>query len=195
MIVRMPIAGESSVGCHTSDRRGGEAPPGVLGCPTMRGMLAMILIGLPTFAWAEIVGPARAVDGDTIEVAGRTIDLAGIDAPEFDQLCLRGGGIVACGVISRSQLADLTAGVAVACAPSGERAGGRLTARCTAGDYDLSEGMVYTGWALEAPGSARRYRRVQERSREAGRGLWGLEFVTPWDWRAGKRLAPEPAAK
>ncbi len=161
----------------------------------MRGLLAMILIGLPSLAWAEIVGPARVVDGDTIEVASQTIDLADIDAPELDQLCRRGGRIIACGMVASTQLSDLTAGVAVVCVPTGAVATGRVIARCTAGGYDLSEGMVYTGWALEAPGAARRYRRVQERSREAGHGLWGLAFVTPWDWRAGKRLAPEPAAK
>lgn len=34
-----------------------------------------------------IIGQASIVDGDTIEIHGQQIRLAGIDAPESDQLC------------------------------------------------------------------------------------------------------------
>ncbi|MCH7957523.1 MAG: thermonuclease family protein, partial [Proteobacteria bacterium] len=36
-------------------------------------------------AHAEIVGKARVIDGDTLEIAGQRIDLHGIDAPENEQ--------------------------------------------------------------------------------------------------------------
>ena len=160
----------------------------------MRGLLPMILIGLPSLAWAEIVGPARVVDGDTIEVASQVIDLADIDAPELDQLCRRGSEIIACGMVASTQLSDLTAGVAVRCAPTGALATGHVVARCTAGGYDLSEGMVYTGWALAYPRAESPYRRFEEGARAARRGMWRGDFVAPWEWRAGLRL-PEAEEK
>ena len=46
---------------------------------------------LPTLALADVTGPARAIDGDTVEVAGERIRLHGIDAPESRQTCRRDG--------------------------------------------------------------------------------------------------------
>ncbi|MBT3307126.1 MAG: hypothetical protein HN377_11685 [Alphaproteobacteria bacterium] len=44
--------------------------------------LAMLLLAFPAFA-GEITGPARVIDGDTIEVAGERICLQGIDTPAW----------------------------------------------------------------------------------------------------------------
>ena len=38
-------------------------------------------------ALADVTGPARVIDGDTLEVQGERIRLDGIDAPESRQLC------------------------------------------------------------------------------------------------------------
>ena len=42
--------------------------------------LVAILVLAPITALADIVGNARAIDGDTIEINGQIIHLAGIDA-------------------------------------------------------------------------------------------------------------------
>ncbi len=46
---------------------------------------------------ADITGPARIIDGDTIDIAGERIRLHGIDAPESGQTCVADGVTWPCG--------------------------------------------------------------------------------------------------
>ena len=158
-------------------------------------LLLFLLPTLPSPAMAQerFSGPARVIDGDTLEVAGRKLQLVGIDAAELGQRCARGDRLVDCGIAAQAQLSDLTAGATVECQILGlttaqEAAVEGLTARCSAGGYDLSEGMVYTGWALEAPDRPPRYQTIARDAELSERGLWRYRFIAPWQWRAGERL-------
>ena len=135
-------------------------------------------------------GP-EVIAGDLIELQGQRLRLEGIDAPESGQRCIINERLYDCGEVARTALLDLTAGVEVVCRPLGPGAGGTKIARCFAADYDLSEGMVYTGWALAAPATAGHYGALQERAKRSRHGLWRGRFVAPWDWSAGKRLPEE----
>ena len=139
-------------------------------------------------AGAELRGTPRVLAGDLIELQGRRLRLDGIDAPEPGQRCALEARLYDCGEVARTALLDLTAGTEVRCRPLGPGPAGSTMARCTAAGYDLSEGMVYTGWALAA---AERYSAVQEQAQRAKHGLWRGRFVAPWDWSAGKRLPEE----
>ena len=147
----------------------------------------------------EISGTARVIDGDSLEIAGIRLSLAGVDAAEPGQRCARGEKLVDCGIAAGAQLSDLTAGVTVSCVmlglgdPAHDAVEG-IRARCASDGYDLSEGMVYTGWALVEPGAALLYRNFQRDAEASERGLWRYRFVTPWEWREGKRLAIEESA-
>ena len=176
----------------------------------MRRILGSYLGAAILILAATSAGPARTasglqgmpgvVDGDTISLAGRTLRLHGIDAPELGQTCAIKGQAYDCGEISRSALMDLTAGTPVACEvldrgkvsdaePPGD------VVRCTAGGYDLSEGMAYTGWALADRSVTARYVRLEKDARAKKRGMWKGAFVTPWDWRGGKRLETPTASE
>ena len=146
-----------------------------------------------------IRGQARIIDGDSLEVAGRNFDLAGIDAPELGQRCQSRQRLYDCGSLALAALMDLTAGVEVECRTLAGGAGGvgeRSSARCSAGGYDLSEGMIYTGWALLPPGEPggavpATFSAIQAQADAKQRGLWKGSFVTPWEWRQGIRLPQE----
>ncbi len=168
---------------------------------TLMAALCAGLLALPDIAHGNgsLEGMARVIDGDTIAVAGRTLRLHGIDAPELGQACSIRGRAYDCGMVARTALMDLTAGTPVACqlldgaATLSDTEPPGPAARCAAAGYDLSEGMAYTGWALADRDATARYVRLEEDARERGRGLWKGAFVTPWDWRRGERLPDDPA--
>ena len=151
----------------------------------MRKLLFIPALLMPLPAAAQTFsGPAAAIDGDSLEVAGRRIRLFGIDAPESRQDCRDGRGrFYACGMKARDALADAIGNGAVACTPVGESYD-RDVAICTASGRDLSETMVRGGHALElAQHSRGRYSAAERAARAARRGLWEGSFERPAQWR------------
>ncbi|MDA0230816.1 MAG: hypothetical protein O3B21_11600 [Proteobacteria bacterium] len=121
----------------------------------------------------DLTGPPEVLDGQTLSVDGRRLRLEGITAPPLGTRCQLRGNEHDCGRISTTALMDLTAGATVTCIRREIRAAdGSRFARCRAGGYDLSEGMVYTGWA-EADGTQMtRYAALEVAARQARRGMW-----------------------
>ena len=75
---------------------------------TVRRILALAAILIPAVALADITGPARVIDGDTLEIGGERIRLHGIDAPERGQTCLLQGRVAL--ELKRSGSSDEEAG-------------------------------------------------------------------------------------
>lgn len=140
---------------------------------------------------ASLSGSAEVLTGDTLTVSGTKLRLTGIDAPEKGQICqVASGRSFDCGRISATALMDLTVATSVICQLTGETSDDLPLARCTAGGYDLSKGMVHTGWALAWPRTGTIYATVEDVAREKKRGLWRGTFIKPWDWRrTHRRLA------
>ena len=113
--------------------------------------LVVALLYFAHDAWgleAILKGPARTIDGDTIEISGVSVRLKGIAAPERDEP----GGAEATEAMRR-----LIGTQDVRCELTGERTHNRAVGYCSAGGTDLNAAMVRGGLALSCPRYSRRY--------------------------------------
>jgi len=151
----------------------------------MRFVLAMLATILATSAWA---GNAVVKDGATLVVGTVTYRLAGIDAPEFDQVCVdQKADSWTCGVEARDQLAKLTGGREVRCEDKGPvpKSNNWRIGICTlAGEsQSINQWLVRQGWALSAGAGGQRFVADEAEARDNKRGLWTGCFAAPQEFR------------
>ena len=138
----------------------------------------------------DVSGRAQVIDGDTMDVGGMRVRLHGVDAPERNQSCLIGDDPWPCGRRSARALADLIDGRVVACQERDRDRYGRIVAVCRRDALDVNAWLVAEGWALAYRRYSDAYVEQESEARRSRRGMWRGEFVSPWDWRQGKRLRP-----
>lgn len=142
-------------------------------------------------------GRAEAISGDLMRVGNTTVRLAGIEAPEDQQMCGTGNRRFRCAAEARAALARLVNGRSVRCSLSGTDAGGRALARCMRGKTDINEELVREGHVFAASGLFAAYASQERQAREAKAGVWGGgDSQRPADFRAkvwdeAKRRAPD----
>jgi endonuclease YncB( thermonuclease family) len=156
-----------------------------------RGLVAAAAIVL-SIVWfdaanADVIGEARVIDGDTIQVAGERIRLHGIDAPESRQACSLAGIGWQCGQDAKRMLSRAVDGKTVTCKGKKRDRYGRLIAVCYVGGDDLNAEMVRNGWALAYRKYAKDYVSQESAARAAGAGMWQGQFTEPWEWRREQR--------
>lgn len=134
---------------------------------------------------SDVEGHATAIDGDSLYVAGREVRLIGIDAPEAQQICRRGGAKWECGEAATQELAGLISGQIVYCQGLELDQHGRLLALCNAGNLDLNKEMVQRGLAV----SYGRYSAEEREAANANKGLWAGEFERPRVWRRERGMS------
>ena len=154
-------------------------------------LAAALLFITPALAQG-ITGPARVIDGDTLDISGQRIRLHGIDAPEKAQTCQIEGVPWACGVAAWGELVQLVAGKDLTCEARDVDRYGRVVAVCTADGEDINAAMVAQGWALAYRQFSNDYVGQEGEAHDARLGMWRGEFVAPWDWRRGDRLVAAP---
>lgn len=130
-----------------------------------------------------MIGHARVLDGDTVEVSGEKVRLHGIDAPERDQVCLKGDVPVACGREATEALRDMIDGRSVTCEGSKHDRYGRLIGVCRVDGVDLNGMMARTGHGVAYRKYSRDYVGEEAMAKAEKLGLWGSEFMMPWEWR------------
>jgi endonuclease YncB( thermonuclease family) len=153
--------------------------------------LGALSIGSAT-AGETLSGEATVIDGDTIEIHGQRFRLHGIDAPESKQTCIAGGKKYRCGQQASLALSDKIKRRSVSCEERDRDRYKRIVAVCSAGNVDLNAWMVSQGWAVAYRHYSKDYVKQEQAAAAKSIGMWGGEFVLPWDWRRGKRL---PASK
>lgn len=126
----------------------------------------------------------RVIDGDGIELAGQSVRLWGIDAPELRQECSKDGRRYPCGEKAKEALTAFLGAAAPICETVNRDRYGREVAKCEVAGDDLAALMVRSGWAVDWPRYSKgSYAEDQDEAEAHKRGLWAGFFAAPWDWR------------
>lgn len=136
---------------------------------------------------ADQTSAANVIDGETLEMQGQVVKLFGIDALETEQICLNGNRPWPCGEESVRSLAGLIGVQPVRCQTI-RNASGYILATCDLNGQDLAAWMVASGWAFADKAQSMDYAPQEEAAQGANEGVWSGDFVTPTEWREGKRL-------
>ena len=157
---------------------------------------ALVLAAFLAVSWTPsagtaqdvVSGPARVIDGDTVEILGLRIRMHGIDAPESAQRCLDAAGrSYSCGLVATNALASMAGRSSVACRVLDVDRYGRLIGICFRGETDLNAWMVRDGHAMAYRRYSGDYVGHEDAARARRVGIWQGRFVAPWDWRRGAR--------
>ena len=134
-----------------------------------------------------VAGKAFVNDGDGVRVAGQTVRIAGLDAPEQDQRARgRNGRWFDHGKKVHEALTGEIGGKHVEVTVEGKDKFGRLLGTVTCGGRDIGEWLVRQGHAIAAYGD--RYSEVEREARAAKRGMWGhVKNIDPRAHRHRKR--------
>ncbi len=179
---------------------------GAIGFTLMPGGLALPrLASLPTlpFTSAETVsGRATVIAPDLLRIGERKVRLAGIEAPDANQRCLRagarpGGRTWPCGQDAREAMQRLVQGQVINCDVGGKDAAEVATGRCRVKDADIGEMLVKAGHVFADAGVMASYRAAEDVAKAAKTGIWSSaepERPAVWRdrlWAAAKREAPD----
>ena len=151
-------------------------------------VLGMMLLANPVWAASPVVR-----DANTIQLGEVTYRLDGVDAPEFDQICIDDHADPwTCGVDAREQLTKLVSGRAVRCDDLGpdKTHRKRHLGLCTADGETLSlnQQLIRSGFAINLQPSAKRhFDSDQAAARDDRKGIWKGCFVAPQEFRLGKK--------
>lgn len=147
----------------------------------------LLCIHLLLSSATSALATTRVIDGDTIEVDGRTMRLHGIDAPEAGQKCNDiGSATWRCGQAAVTAMEELVEGKSVVCDDRGSDGYGRTIAVCLANGSDIGGAMVAKGLAWAFRKYSGDYIPLEDNARTLKVGVWRHDTQTPWDFRAEK---------
>jgi endonuclease YncB( thermonuclease family) len=158
----------------------------------MRSFILILAVLSTSQGWAA---GAAVKDGGTLQLDGVTWRLDGIDAPEYDQVCIdEHADAWTCGIDARDQLAKLIGDRQVRCGDLGPDPAykKRHLGTCTVeGETSsLNQLLVRQGFALDFdPAAKGRFKEDETGARDNRLGLWKGCFVAPQEFRRGRRDA------
>jgi endonuclease YncB( thermonuclease family) len=145
--------------------------------------LLLVIIAGPLAAQV-MLGRPTVYDGDTFTFGDDVIRVYGIDAPERNQTCVRGGEPWECGEAAKVRLQELLAQGGLNCRQKDRDRYQRSVSACVAGGNDIGEVLVAEGLAVALADFAQDYVGTEARARAQRLGLWGSTFQLPADYRA-----------
>jgi len=167
----------------------------------MKTLVLIILaciIACPSYA--EIIGTANVVDGDTIKLDSSvtrgdvvnlqlvTIRLLGIDAPEAAQQCELNGLKSFCGIEAGEALKRKIGKNKIRCEGHRRDVYGRLLAICFLGAENINAWLIAQGWAVRFMDAGQQYKHEEQVARSQRKGIWSGDFETPADYRKRQKL-------
>jgi endonuclease YncB( thermonuclease family) len=161
-----------------------------------RGPQEPSLAGVSGFSGKIVEGRVTAITGDTMRVGGRTVRLAGIEAPERDQLCTRPTNQRwRCGEAATDALSRSVRRASVRCEIRDSDSAGRALGTCYARGKDIAARLVREGHVFSSGGWFASYGSLERQARARKTGLWQGEADRPAEyrakvWDAAKRTAP-----
>ena len=128
----------------------------------------------------EIRGVATVLSGDLLSVSKQKIRLFGIVAPSKTQSCLVNAAVMRCGIVSWAALIKMAEGAYLTCdiEESMPKKVGVIFATCYAGEHDIAEEHVRSGWAKAFASQTGRYKVDEDDAKQSSRGLWAGEIIS-----------------
>lgn len=148
-------------------------------------LIATILLSSNLVFAEQISGKAHFIDADSIVVAGKTVRLHGIDAPEIAQQCQTANRqSYPCGKVALAYLRKIAGSRRLTCLAGKRDRYNRTIAICNAGKTDINREMVRSGHAVAYIRYSKDYLMDQLSAKRHRRGLWSGTFQMPWKYRA-----------
>ena len=145
-----------------------------------------LLGGLARKRKSTLIGKAYVTDGDGIRVSGQEVRIAGLDAPEFDQVARhRDGYWYPHGRHVKSALIREIGGKRVHVTVERYDKFGRAIGIVTYDNMDVGEWLVREGHARAMYDD--RFKHIEQEARNARRGMWRhATNIDPRKWRHRK---------
>lgn len=135
----------------------------------------------------EIVGKAYVTDGDGLRVNNVEVRIAGLDAPEFDQIAKHNGRWFNYGRIVKSALIREIGGKEISVEFEKYDKFGRMVGTVRRNGKDIGADLVRRGMAVSAYSD--KYKEEEEEARRLQKGQWQFEesFDPRW-WRKKEEI-------
>jgi endonuclease YncB( thermonuclease family) len=155
---------------------------------TLFSLAGLLLLGLllaighgPVRAMTDKWPGVRVIDGDTLEIDGKAVQLFGIDAPELSQSCQHDGEPWTCGLDAAYSLHKVI--TLAEHRPTCEPQDGPAMI-CFADERNLSFALLEQGYAVALKDAPREYQEKVRQARFGNLGIWRGSFEPPDAWRS-----------
>jgi len=139
---------------------------------TLLGLLWMLGVP-PVCSAADLTGQATVIDGDTIEIHGKQLQIYGVKSPDVSQTCKQPDSTVwPCGKMAAEALAEFLGDETINCVEHDLGEDDRRAAVCYLGDQDVGHWLAQEGWAFADRQYSYEYTGAEMDAQVSNRGLW-----------------------